>query len=492
MNMTNYIQSLVEQEQLHKMEDSTNDQNIENLGRLMDHFYLDDRSHNHVMDCIKEPIYPVFWNREMNRHHRLITPITPSEDSDEGWKKYEAMIVDSIELSYVVKMYLCDYKIWSSGRLPDGQKLFKFLSKKGFNQSQIEELTTARNTSSQYLVVSKNPVDWLFMATHQSFTSCMSLNSHYDGAFYMGIPELMVDPFKFMVFVTNGKLRRYTTKDLEFKHFRYINRSIAIYTDQNQLGLVRYYPNKTIDYIQPLKGMGISALFNNLNWKAWKTNALNTIPSLSFENGGVCQSYRDHGVMWDSNYNRRIYYSGGSAGSDMNLCWGDGFEEMQSIEDVADHRAECHSCNDHFPEDEMRWVGDDRVCDGCIDEYYRYCESCDEYKYYEDCEYSENTGTYICDYCKENGFFRCTNCEELEENYRGTEDTSGTHCLCRDCRDNLVECEECGDTNHIDETHNSSLCLDCSTDLENERDSLSVAISENEVRIDEINEILEV
>ncbi len=111
----------------------------------------------------------------------------------------------------------------------------------------------------------------------------------------------------------------------------------------------------------------------------------------------------------------------------------------------------CDECGERFDEDDLTWAYDGhgneiRVCEDCLDEYYRRCEHCDEY-------YPVSNVTYVgdvcvCEDCLDRHYISCDECGEYvenEESYSAVDENGNEIEICCDCRDEYYhnECENC-------------------------------------------------
>jgi hypothetical protein len=463
-----------------KMNQETNESNINNLIHLINnHWFLDDQSTDLVLRSIREPRSPLnchVYNSGLffNEQHRLFIPIKPTPENDQGFQGYKLYLreVGRLQSDWVDWNFemLTSYETWTSGRLPDGQKLFRKLQREGIN---TDSFTNNRNPDQSWLVVSKNPIDWLFMSTNQSFTSCLSLNSDYSGAFYMGLPVFMVDPFYFLCFVTTGKLRKYTIKEREFKHFRMVNRSIGVWTKDERLALVRYYPNKSVDFVPILKEAGITGINPEPDsWNKWESSNYPLVHHLRFEDGERCDPYRDHSASPDYDYTTTIYSDRGAAGSRMELSWSGGFNSIRDLEDIArsgprDWERVCHMCDAVVHEDDAEYIDSisDYVCDECRRDNFSECHDCGELynHHYGDINYHDALDRDLCRYCEDSSeYIRCSHCGELVFTDETTEDEIHGDAYCAECRDEkLSQCFDCHAWFHDDDLNIGGICEDC-------------------------------
>lgn len=118
---------------------------------------------------------------------------------------------------------------------------------------------------------------------------------------------------------------------------------------------------------------------------------------------------------------------------------------------------ECDECGGHYRElydvrnSRGEWI---QVCERCRDEYYTYCDECEEY-WPNDCT-TEVDGRYYCDDCLDECCERCDECDEwhrsdsMYDAYREGREVR----VCSDCRDeHYYGCDCCGDLHHYDDMH---------------------------------------
>ena len=439
------------------MENTTNATNIAYLQAILKHWQLSHKSHLQVADAIFSPPQ-LATDIELDTQGRLWVPVELDRTTDEAYKVYRRVVRQSGCFSFAHFHALTQYdSVWKSGKF-EGQKLFKYLRKHGIGECDLNDVTSLRNTNKLWMCLSKNPIDFLFMATHQSFTSCMSLKSDYGGAFYMGFPEMWADQFKYIVFLTNGKLRRYTIKNYEFKHFRMIQRSLAV-TNGQKIGLVRDYPSRntnlvshaptswclTYDQVKPISKMLAT-------------------PNIWFNNDRRCQPYNDCYRAYNG------YITHTSSGSDMRMRYNNGFENFTTMRD-ATQRGSCICCDeDLFDDDDYSSLENgERVCDGCRQEYYRWCDNCDSMFHYDDMTYIDAQDANICQGCLDYAYVECEECNEFVHEDYVTSIANGS--VCESCRDeHYLYCSACGNYCHSENTYsigNRTVCEDCIENYKN-------------------------
>lgn len=132
----------------------------------------------------------------------------------------------------------------------------------------------------------------------------------------------------------------------------------------------------------------------------------------------------------------------------------------------------CHDCCSYCDCCQEYYVGDSHyirsenqyVCGYCLDEYYRYCEECEEYEDKNDCTYVESVDGYVCNSCLEQYFSYCDDCGCY---YRDTlTRTENGHYVCDDClEENYFYCDVCEEYCHIDDkVEDKDICKYCYVD----------------------------
>lgn len=91
----------------------------------------------------------------------------------------------------------------------------------------------------------------------------------------------------------------------------------------------------------------------------------------------------------------------------------------------------CTQCGEVMAEDEGTIVGEELLCDECVDDCCITCDCCGETIWTEDCVTDDNT--YLCQECFDNHYNRCESCERIIHN----------DCTC--WHNDLPYCEGCFD-----------------------------------------------
>ena len=133
----------------------------------------------------------------------------------------------------------------------------------------------------------------------------------------------------------------------------------------------------------------------------------------------------------------------------------------------------CDDCGDVVRDDDLTMVaGGNRVCQGCLDEGYSYCEECSKWhpcdkmvEMHTSC-YSSDRPYWVCPDCAENIGHKCEHCGKWYQDDVCRLGADGEW-YCDDCwNENFVTCEECGeilwrDDAYYDEESDYYYCEDC-------------------------------
>lgn len=97
------------------------------------------------------------------------------------------------------------------------------------------------NKNRRYLVISRNPIDFLLCATSENWSSCLNMESTYAGMAWAHLPGWFGDKSRVIVYITDDIIKRY--EGLETK--RFIARSWAIY-DGDAFHIIRWFPQSLL------------------------------------------------------------------------------------------------------------------------------------------------------------------------------------------------------------------------------------------------------
>lgn len=134
---------------------------------------------------------------------------------------------------------------------------------------------------------------------------------------------------------------------------------------------------------------------------------------------------------------------------------------------------ECDHCGEMYPENEIREINGNMVCEHCKNEYYGCCADCGDYDFIDSMTFLYDEP--ICTTCLAEGYTECNHCDE----YRSNEDIiyEKGQAYCNDCHANTFEkCEDCNEFILIPEvnigTDGCNRCTECHLSfIENEEET---------------------
>lgn len=447
--------------------DESNDKNMDNFKNIIPYFYYDDDTNDRIYDEIDTKLMSednkyLDEMLNLNNQRRAFYSVNKSEDLDKGYREYRNELYNSLSIKDELYGRLCDYKVFSENSIViDKQpvKLFKYLLKKEiFTKAQVDRINNYKTGDDLYVCISRNPVDMLFCSTNQSFSSCESLCSDYSGAFYMALGALPLDPNRAIMFLTNGKIKRYDIKDYEFKHFRYICRSWLLLDKDSSLHVIRHYPSSSMDFDTILRSIGYKINIDDFSDSKFKFE-----PG-SYENGEHVNLYLDN--IGRKYTNNKIYYTYlGTTGCDEIFNCSSGFESIEDFDSLNNNNTHaCVSCNCSVEDDYSYFNEDgDPYCEECYNDRYSSCYSCgDEVCLESDCTYRTDNG-YYCSGCFHDKYIICDNCGESELIGDSIVLSDSSHTYCEGCGYDLTfYCEECEYVyENDDESTIGNMCLSC-------------------------------
>ena len=452
--------------------------NIENFEKILRYFFLSEKTHNRVLDNIydsrsEEENYldKLF---ELNKQRRAWFNINDKEKTDPAYIYYAQTICDRIRYDNNLKNFSSEidflsYDVFDSGIViykKQKRKLFKFLIDNNIlEQFNVDRINSLRTKGEMRLCISRNPIDYLFCSTNQSFTSCLNLKSGAEGCSWAGLGSISVDPNRFLMFLSNGKIKKYTLKRCEFKHFGYRVRSWGLITENDKIITVYNYPSN-FDYENLFFYLGIDN--SHYGWPNSCTKSKFKFEVPRHEDGKISFIYLDNiGISSKDNEYWYDYngHTGFLTGFESELT----FEEIESIDDLySNDHDHCYSCECRIYDGEEYVYYDNLLCENCFTENYFICNWC-EGTYNNDNSHDVDNYSY-CEYCYGEHFIECNECKEPFSNKEVYEAPDGNY-YCESCYNEITfECEECGEREMIEDSEEAGkvLCCECGENLKRE------------------------
>lgn len=298
----------------------------------------------------------------------------------------------------------------------EGTDFFKKQLEKNIMET-LEYIGTMKVSSKQDLkvVLSRNFADWFMASTAEdSWSSCLSLESDYENAYWTGLPGTIVDPNRILIYITDGKKKSFNGIEVD----RFIQRSWVVVDGIGDFHNLKWYDSKKINNKVIKKVTGIPLRLNS----GEEFMSMESFEPLWFENDTSCFIYHDNSSFSVSHGDNEVYIEGRDD-SDACLITKHGrrlFEPSWDVEDGLDYGLRtlieegisiqeaangnggiyCEECGDRVDEDEVRHYNDEYYCEDCFHELFATCDECNEV-------YAKDAGDIFCD---EEGEWFCNNC----------------------------------------------------------------------------------
>ena len=417
---------------------------------------------------------------EDNVHLRRTIPIKGG-DGDESWGLYKILF------SFFVNKHAVTFENFLDNKITIGNnsmKLFKatidYYSKKenytSFNfsngdtiydldsedfekttrkffEEKIAKVVALKGASANNLIFSANFVDFFFCSTDAAFTSCLSLNSHHEGAFWAGIPGLIGDKNKCIVFTSEGK----TVTSFDIMHEQMKSRTFVALSSFNEICDLRWYPSKPISSLANVLPFSPNYKVKDLNDICFVTK--NKLTILRNKNGNSLYPYCDH-IGFDKSckslkkgYSGFCYFDENNDKQERLLYVFDGGlktlvsrnEEIVYYEEEEEERIFCYACDDEISEDETYEGSDGHVyCQDCFNDRFGFCEKCGEVNEIDNLISFD--GALYCEDCLDTIATECDDCGELVSNDEisdrtviGINGRKSSQYICNSCLNNYVE-----------------------------------------------------
>jgi len=274
-----------------------------------------------------------------------------------------------------------------SKNITDKTVVYKFGGKSKGTEKELEEWVTdlvTRLTSNKIskdkkiqVVVSGNFSDWFLASTAEEWKSCINLESEYNSCYWAGLPGLVGDPNRLMVYVTDGKQKTYEGITTD----RFLSRSWISHTNDDHFCLIRWFPIKMVEKNLIEKLTGIKCF--DAGDKGWRTKSPITL--INGEIDGEKRSlfiYNDNCGFKSEGENFHIA-SNGSGGFSTVLdgkniksmsifAYGNGLKQLIRSETniksfaVKSNRLKCPICGNRHDRDYMNSTEDGLICPDCF------------------------------------------------------------------------------------------------------------------------------
>lgn len=480
-----------------------NERNLKLFGRTLGNFFLNSSSEERVRNLIAGNLSPdEAWLDEvleLDSQRRAWFKLSPSTIDQFFFEEYKRTIMQEgsfQRLSYYELQKIFEFNSFNTNTIADEHtgctlRLFKLLRNKVFAKHDDAEDIVSRlaglkaAAGVKYLVISRNPVDYLFCSTGQKFSSCLSLDSSYEGAFYLGLPSFMVDPNRFMMFLTSGRPQSYycscfSAEDC-FSYLPIYARTWVLTGPQGFLP-IKGYPNDQIPFDEMLRALGYP-----IYPRETKTSGVFfgkfTFNPLCNEDDDCQHAFMDSAIgaaeVIENQYKKQTFdislryvksaaYPYTSMGGDLmpsEYHWSEGFWALMYEEFQALYGGEsCENCGVRLSSDNVYTLYEMPYCENCFYDRAFYCSNCGEATPDDEGVYVAEEGETYCQHCADQLTSNCASCSQVFLN-DATWHPAPEGAICQNCWENstYTYCSECNevfdlaDTDHPD----AEVCADC-------------------------------
>ncbi len=393
-------------------------------------------------------------------------------DNDESYQLYLSLL-DKIDYrvfdKYTKEEGIGSYEVFKKNKIKSGAKLFKFLRKKQIlKPTDIEAVTTKRNTEQLWLCISQNPIDFLFCSSNQSYTTCLDINSDYEGAFYMGLLGLSVDKNRFIAFSTKDK-KGFKSElfSKEYTQHKIVSRCWGLLGKKGTFVLERYYPFKTVGFAKDIESYTELEYIKTSGekFRSWVSKySVRKVKDIKNHTRWIyIDTIGATGIKFDYINHEEDFFRykyGGTSGniSTFEYNYNLGLTKLTNFSYLETGVQICGVCGEYYGTNEGGEVqGKGHCCPTCL-KGYRYCHHCCFYVKKDLLNTKINSGNMVCDVCKDQ-YKKCSCCDELF--YKGALHDGNT--LCQKCITELKKkCNRCG--KYVDKDKHAEqdgFCDDC-------------------------------
>ena len=396
-------------------------------------------------------------------------------------------------------------------RSEESEKIKKSLEEIDFEitilDNIIKQITKIKSTtkSGLKLVISRNFADFFLCSTGQSFTSCLNLNSDYGGAYWAGLPGLITDKNRAMIYITDGKT-------IEFKGItvpKILHRSWLLTARKKMIRKLKDSPDKDKYFINLVKvyppNDGTKKSFKNFLEKVFENRTIITgsggvdnvigkyyfVP-LWFKDNRSCFIFQDStrfslgkknkakemSLLYNNSFSSGGYQSifkTGHTAPEFSFNGGLNYLIENNINIVdADKNDECSdtdscdNCGERSDDVYYREIFDETLCSDCYWDQATECSHCGTEVSNDDSYYVESTDSCYCRSCFDERFSQCYSCDEnidIHNLHEGPDENE----YCEPCFiEKFSLCEKCENYYEHEELDKNGLCKDCAEEKEKE------------------------
>jgi len=320
-----------------------------------------------------------------------------------------------------------------------------------------------------YAVLSMNFNDWFMNATAESWSSCLNMESAWEGAYWANVPGMIVDDNRAMFYITDKKRKKYHGIETD----RFIIRSWASLTLNDTVVLNKSYPNKI--FAKDLFSKAFNSRTEDFR-DGWESK--HSINFLTNVNGFSVFIYLDSSRLFLDSDSCEWKIAGGKMdnsyeiiNSEGVLQESEGFYNYENglsrlissgmkIHEVSTDEIKCENCGCIIHRDDALSDPDEcLLCEFCYGDLVTICHSCGSAIWETESSYAD--GEQYCNSCFEDNFLKCEECGdtiEIDASYC----TPSGHSVCESCFDSKYSiCVECSDPFEHSELNENNECEDC-------------------------------
>jgi hypothetical protein len=407
---------------------------------VKNHFSFEEKSLRKFKELLENPFVDPLYKKILGDSLRKEFPVTRDtyEEIDKGWIDFKNRLpnlVNRFHLTYKnfrtnkividrqeIRMYkhFADYYQTHKDELNKDISIggnVSFEQRLSYLHSKICECQDRKIPKGEdvKIVFSMDFADWFLCSTGESWSSCISLESHYEGAMWSGLPGLAGDPNRAMLYVTDGKKKTYNGIEVD----RMLSRTFTLIGNDDKIYAVRFYPSQhfNTETINAITKIGLIEHIPD------RFISKHKITPLYHKNGYSSFTYQDY-VTADKSYHLisgdgggHFYFEKGKnfvmrSGSIFSYDGGlaELIAEKKDLGDAKNDYFCCIECGNETPRDEAYYGpnGGEPYCDECYHEYYFVCSNCDD-TFSVDDKYIAEDEEY-CPNCFKKYFKACYHC----------------------------------------------------------------------------------
>lgn len=403
---------------------------------VLENFALREESQKRFSSLLNTGFTSDFYKEYLSGATRKKIPIKADmyEIIDAGWVKFKVEFKSFYERTNI------SYADFSSGNYKDKKLLrcikefyvnnkelctdFSYLAKAGIREKEIIEhniscryqnisLLRLPKNKNLFVCLSVDFADWFLSSTGESWTSCIDLESDFPNCFWAGLPGLVADKNRCLIYLGDEDLEPKDYFGIKVDHI--INRTWCLLDNFDTLFIVKNYPFlmfnennlsqlfglkfkdmneefKTKYDIEPLFNVDNKTCFIYLDRSTFKYEGSNPfkISITGTDNrGGFITLDEETSVTFDDT---EFFHTEGLSSL---------IEKRESLSNKIEKTDSCIYCGEVFAIEDLINHEGDLYCNSCFTEQYFSCEKCGKVLPQEDGEIFESgeVSLLVCEKC---------------------------------------------------------------------------------------------